>query len=110
MKVARNDLCPCGSGLKYKKCHFGKPLPTDEVVVAESAAARRDRRQALWLVALGIAIAVAAGIYRGVYTGLVVGAAWALGLVAYLSFRNPPPPHEEPGDPAALNFGRSRDD
>jgi preprotein translocase subunit SecA len=20
-KVGRNDPCPCGSGLKYKKCH-----------------------------------------------------------------------------------------
>jgi preprotein translocase subunit SecA len=20
-KVGRNDLCPCGSGLKYKRCH-----------------------------------------------------------------------------------------
>lgn len=24
-KVGRNDPCPCGSGLKYKKCCFGKP-------------------------------------------------------------------------------------
>lgn len=22
--VGRNDLCPCGSGMKYKKCHCGK--------------------------------------------------------------------------------------
>ncbi len=22
-KIGRNDLCPCGSGLKYKKCHGG---------------------------------------------------------------------------------------
>lgn len=26
MKIGRNDKCPCGSGLKYKKCHLGKPL------------------------------------------------------------------------------------
>lgn len=25
-KVGRNDACPCGSGLKYKKCHLGKSL------------------------------------------------------------------------------------
>lgn len=25
MKVGRNDLCPCGSGMKFKKCHLGKP-------------------------------------------------------------------------------------
>ncbi len=24
-KVGRNDPCPCGSGLKFKKCCFGKP-------------------------------------------------------------------------------------
>ncbi len=23
-KLGRNDLCLCGSGLKYKKCHWGK--------------------------------------------------------------------------------------
>lgn len=23
-KIGRNDKCPCGSGLKYKKCHFAK--------------------------------------------------------------------------------------
>jgi preprotein translocase subunit SecA len=21
LNVGRNDLCPCGSGLKYKRCH-----------------------------------------------------------------------------------------
>jgi preprotein translocase subunit SecA len=25
-KVGRNDLCPCGSGLKFKKCHLNKPV------------------------------------------------------------------------------------
>ncbi|MFN7995131.1 MAG: SEC-C metal-binding domain-containing protein [Bryobacteraceae bacterium] len=24
-KTGRNDLCPCGSGIKYKKCCLGKP-------------------------------------------------------------------------------------
>ncbi len=24
MKINRNDLCPCGSGKKFKKCHFGR--------------------------------------------------------------------------------------
>lgn len=24
MKTGRNDPCPCGSGKKFKKCHFGK--------------------------------------------------------------------------------------
>lgn len=24
-KIGRNDLCPCGSGKKYKQCCWGKP-------------------------------------------------------------------------------------
>ena len=28
VKVGRNDPCPCGSGLKYKKCCLGKSKPT----------------------------------------------------------------------------------
>jgi hypothetical protein len=23
-KIGRNELCPCGSGKKYKRCHMGK--------------------------------------------------------------------------------------
>jgi hypothetical protein len=26
MKIGRNDLCPCGSGKKYKKCHLNAPF------------------------------------------------------------------------------------
>jgi uncharacterized protein YecA (UPF0149 family) len=26
--AGRNQMCPCGSGKKYKRCHFGKPLVT----------------------------------------------------------------------------------
>jgi len=29
-KIGRNDPCPCGSGLKYKKCCLGKELPRTE--------------------------------------------------------------------------------
>lgn len=28
MKIGRNQLCPCGSGKKYKKCCIDKPEPT----------------------------------------------------------------------------------
>jgi uncharacterized protein YecA (UPF0149 family) len=28
-KIGRNDLCPCGSGKKFKKCH-GAALEEDE--------------------------------------------------------------------------------
>lgn len=26
-KISRNAPCFCGSGVKYKHCHFGKPKP-----------------------------------------------------------------------------------
>ena len=31
LKVGRNDPCPCGSGLKFKKCHMGR----EEEIVLE---------------------------------------------------------------------------
>ena len=30
-RVGRNELCPCGCGLKYKKCH-GRPRNYTEIV------------------------------------------------------------------------------
>jgi hypothetical protein len=36
-KVGRNDLCPCGSGKKYKHCH----LPLEEAAQAEQLRLRR---------------------------------------------------------------------
>ncbi len=30
MSPSRNEPCPCGSGLKYKKCCLPKPFPADE--------------------------------------------------------------------------------
>jgi hypothetical protein len=26
-KIGRNDLCPCGNGKKYKKCHGASRMP-----------------------------------------------------------------------------------
>ena len=40
MSVGRNDPCPCGSGLKYKRCH----LPLDE---AARPVAREEGRSTL---------------------------------------------------------------
>jgi len=39
MKIGRNDPCPCGSGLKFKKCHLGRE---DELVLAQM---EEDQRQ-----------------------------------------------------------------
>ena len=31
MKIGRNDPCPCGSGIKFKKCCAGKDEPGEQV-------------------------------------------------------------------------------
>jgi methionyl aminopeptidase len=38
-KLGRNDPCPCGSGLKHKKCCLGKPAP--EITDLEATYARK---------------------------------------------------------------------
>ena len=42
MKVGRNDLCPCGSGRKFKRCHGAT---TAAVVAFERAEAREELRE-----------------------------------------------------------------
>lgn len=32
-KIGRNELCPCGSGIKYKRCCLGKPAPAPQPAV-----------------------------------------------------------------------------
>lgn len=47
-KTGRNDPCPCGSGLKYKKCHGrldGCPPPFDLCLALETHAAEERIRQ-----------------------------------------------------------------
>ena len=42
-KSGRNAPCPCGSGLKYKKCCMGKREPNPEKLQAEYAKKYRIR-------------------------------------------------------------------
>ena len=106
MKIGRNDLCPCGSGKKYKHCCLGQTFSVDGgVVVTEKEEAASNKRSAIMILAAGVVLSIGVGFWKGTYTALIVAAAWALGSAAYLSFRNPPPVNENAGDPAALNFG-----
>lgn len=59
-KIGRNDHCPCGSGLKYKKC-CGKTDP--------DAAEKADLSSSRWLVRRQVLLAV------GVIGGLALDAA-----------------------------------
>lgn len=98
-KIGRNDPCPCGSGRKYKQCHYGK---SEETIAHETAEGRS-------VIGLGAALAVIGGAIVGFSkdstTGIAVGAAILIGFAAWTIFRNPPPPRQGPDDPAAINFG-----
>jgi len=59
---------------------------------------------------VGLVLGIGAGIIQSdVLFGLTIFGGWTLLSLVYLSFRNPPPPNENAGDPAALNFGRPND-
>ncbi|MFN3198499.1 MAG: SEC-C metal-binding domain-containing protein [Bradymonadia bacterium] len=126
-RPGRNDPCHCGSGLKYKKCH----LAADE---AAAAAARKavqveaepgapsitqaapmktvedpTVKTAVLIGAASLVLAIVVGIMTDASTGFTIAGAGGLIALLYAGLRNPPSPHENPGDPAALNFGMSGD-
>ncbi len=113
-KPGRNDPCPCGSGKKYKKCHYG--LASDPSRVAEPGApvaAVPLTEQPGWTKAVPWAVGlVGGGLSLLCFTavnnqaGLAVLAATALVIGGWFIFGNPPPPKDDAGDPAGLNFGR----
>lgn len=39
-QIGRNDPCPCGSGLKYKKCHQRKSRLQNQI--SKASAANKD--------------------------------------------------------------------
>lgn len=94
--VSRNEPCPCGSGLKYKRCCLGKGRPAGS-------------KGWLWpllfvLVAAGLSVAVGMG--YGWKSGLGTSAAAILfGGILYV-VRSPPPPSNKKGGGSEINFGR----
>lgn len=57
-RPSRNDPCPCGSGLKYKRCHEGKD-------VEKPASSSLLLMAVLALLIAGGAVAVVIGVARG---------------------------------------------
>lgn len=45
MKIGRNELCPCGSGKKYKYCCMNKPKMYIKDGVSEMVAIRNTVKQ-----------------------------------------------------------------
>lgn len=44
-KVGRNDQCPCGSGLKFKKCCIDKPSPSRQALLDDFELGQRRIRE-----------------------------------------------------------------
>ena len=107
MKLSRNAPCPCGSGKKYKQCHLGKGMPGAEGSPEQQIQASSEQRKlSIILGVISIALGIVAGFWREPFEGIIVAVAAGMLSLVYLSFRRPPPPNANAGDPAALNFGR----
>ena len=94
--VSRNDPCPCGSGLKYKRCCLGKALPL------------RGKRL-LWrglLVAAAVGAAVTISVFHGLKTGFGAGAVLLLVAGILHIVRSPPPSGRGGGGSSNIDFGR----
>jgi hypothetical protein len=78
--VSRNDLCPCGSGKKYKKCCLNAPDPK---------VARHSRNLKVGVVVLTI-VTVLTFFLAGRGIGSAVGMA-SFGLVIGYMMMGPPP-------------------
>ena len=94
--ISRNDPCPCGSGVKYKKCC----LPQGGVETGH-------KTRVLQILAVAVVVAaIVAGVVWGRDTGLFVGAGAALLVGIYYFLLGDPPPPTKGGNPGAINFGR----
>ncbi|HWN66383.1 MAG TPA: SEC-C domain-containing protein [Haliangium sp.] len=94
--VARNALCPCGSGKKYKHCHLRKPVDVKSPSMLVP----------LLLMVATVAAGVFVGIQRSAGAGVSVAAGGAILIAVFWFLRTPPPPSNNKNDPGALNFGR----
>lgn len=97
-KTPRNAQCPCGSGNKFKRCHGAAD--------AVEQAVAQDNRLTLAVTGGAVVVSIVIGAMYGGQTGLGVFAAAAIGIGAWVIFRDPPPPKAGGGDPAAINFGK----
>ena len=105
-KTGRNEPCPCGSGKKYKNCHWGQPLPSEggnEVPVGADPSADRARALIPGLAATLVLGGIGAFIKGG--EGLLVGAAIGVFVgIGWILMQNPPPPSDNSGG-SSINFG-----
>jgi hypothetical protein len=100
--IGRNDLCPCGSGRKYKHCHLGKAF--DDQIEQHKA----DNRIPLALLVFALILAGVVGAMNEPSAGGIVLLASLMGIGGFMVLRKPPGPSEHGGggDGAGINFGR----
>lgn len=108
-QVGRNDPCPCGSGKKYKRCHWAEDQKNRVTRGSDGevqGAAEKSSNVVLWAVA---GLFVLAGVVLTVLGhfdwGVGVGVGGLILLGAYAIIRDPPPPNKDSGDPSGINFG-----
>jgi len=95
-QISRNDPCPCGSGLKYKKCCLGKAAPL-------------KGRRLIWTLApfsAAIIAAVLLGVFFGFKSGLAAGAGLLLLAGVLVVVRGAPSSRATRGSPSDINFGK----
>lgn len=115
-KPGRNDLCPCGSGRKYKNCCLQKDLEAEkekaETVVSDEPYEENPAPKfATWKIFAAVTLilsTIALIIWLAFDQTRIAGTIWGVGmliLVVYSAFRNEPTLRKEPGDAGNIDFG-----
>lgn len=109
--IGRNDPCPCGSGKKYKYCHWGETLPGEEEPGAPGIpgpAGMSTARIVLMMLAVVLALSTLLYIAISPRAGYVFGGVSGLIILMWAAWRSPPPIRDDATDSAAINFGSTK--
>ena len=102
--LTKRSPCPCGSGKKYKHCHWDADHPAGDVPLESPAAVEEaidESPPARWPLAVFALVVVALAVGFGWKTGSVgqgitVGIAGLLALGVFAVARDAPPPAPKP--------------
>ena len=109
--VGRNDPCPCGSGQKYKRCHWDKELPGARKDAAGGGSGipgdEGVSTMRIVLLLIVVIVAISGLLYVVVSPRLGYSAGGIAGLIVLMwaAWRSPPPVRDETSDSSAINFG-----
>lgn len=95
-EISRNAACPCGSGLKYKKCCMGK----------EGPGRKKRLKEALLIAAVALVIGTAFYFITSLKIGGAIIGLGAVGAFGWYVFSNVPPPQSNSRSPGGIGFGR----